>query len=173
MKKIYITGVSGTGKSAIAKELKKRGVFAFDIEEVEGMCYWVDKKTQEQDINYSPTMDWLEAHDWICDTKKLKELLASEKDIIIATGITGNQDEYLNLFDKIFLLQSEEETFTNRMASRHLQPGENSYGQYPAEREFAIRNYKNFENKMIALGAILVNAELSLSEVADQILSKI
>ena len=173
MEKIYITGVSGTGKSAIAKELKKRGLFAFDIEEIEGMCYWIDRKTQEQVADYNPTTDWLETHDWICDIKKLKELLETDKDTIIITGITGNQDDYLKLFDKIFLLQSTEETFVNRMALRHLKPAENSYGQHPAERDFAIRNYKNFEDKMLALGTIPINSEYSISEVANEILKKI
>src|SRR5436309_1249680 len=100
--KIYITGVSGTGKSAIAKELEKRGILAFSIDEAEGLCNWVDRKSQEIDNNYIPSIDWLNAHDWICNVEKLKKLLDSGKDLVIVTGISTNQDEYLNLFDKIF-----------------------------------------------------------------------
>ena len=42
---IYITGVSGSGKSTVAQELKKRGYEAYDAEE--GFSYWFDRKTHK------------------------------------------------------------------------------------------------------------------------------
>lgn len=172
-KKIYITGISGSGKSAIAKELKNRGIFAFDIEQADGLCSWVDKKTHQRVSDYIPTRDWLEAHDWICDEEKLKEHINTAKDTIIVTGIATNQDDYLKLFDKIFLLQCKEKTFLNRLETRHTKPGENGFGKLAAEREYALKGYRDFEDKMIKVGAIPINAELPITEVADKILSKV
>ena len=173
MKKIYITGVSGSGKSAIAKELEKRGIFAFSIDEVEGLCNWVDRETQQIDNNYIPSLDWLNAHDWICNVERLKQLLDSEKELVIVTGISTNQDEYLNLFDKILLLQGSEKTFMDRMEKRHNNPGENSFGKHSVEREYAGAIHKDFEKKFINMGAILINAENPIEDVIEDILSKI
>ena len=173
MKKIYITGISGTGKSATAKELEKRGIFAFSIDEIDGLCNWIDRKTQKIANDYQPTLDWLNAHDWICDIEKLKQLLNTDKNVVIATGISTNQDEYLNLFDKIFLLQCSEKTFMDRMEHRHKKPNENSFGKHQAEREYAAAIYKDFEEKLLKLGAVSINAENPIEVVADEIISKI
>ena len=173
MKKIYITGISGTGKSAIAKELEKRGVLAFSIDEVDDLCHWVDRKTGKITHDYEPTRDWLDAHDWICDIEKLKKLLSGEKEVVIATGISTNQDEYLNLFDKILLLRCSEKTFMDRMEKRHTIPGENTFGKYQAERDYAGAIYQDFEEKLLKLGAISINVENPIDMVADEIISKI
>ena len=64
MKKIYITGISGTGKSTIAKELEKQGVYTISIDEVNGLCCWRHKKTGEQvEYNANNDKDWFENYD--------------------------------------------------------------------------------------------------------------
>lgn len=171
--KIYVTGISGSGKSAIAKELKRRDIFAFDIEEIEGICCWIDKKTQEKADDYSPTMTWLKDHDWVCNVEKLHKILENNQGLLIATGITGNQDEYLHLFDKIFLLQSPDKILAQRMEVRHINPGENAFGKYGEEREFALKGRIEFEKKMIEKGAVGVDSSKDIAEVASKILSEI
>ncbi len=42
MKKIYITGISGTGKSTIIEKLIKKGINAIDLDS--NFCCWKDKK---------------------------------------------------------------------------------------------------------------------------------
>ena len=94
MKRIYITGVPGIGKSTIVEELAKKGIFAFDIDFAEGMCAWRNKKTNEEiigDVEY--TEEWLAEHDWICNVEKLKETLKQDKEIIVAAGIARNQND--------------------------------------------------------------------------------
>jgi broad-specificity NMP kinase len=172
MKKIYITGTPGTGKSTIVKEFNKRGIFAFDIDEVEGLCSWVDKKTQKKIIEHIPTKCWLKAHDWICDTDKLKKILDKQKGTVIVTDISGNQDDYLKLFDKVFLLKCDENTFLKRLENRHLK-GENNFGKNPEERDYILSWYKDFEEKMINKGVIQINTEASIDATVDEILSKI
>ena len=44
-KSILITGITGSGKSAVCGELKKRGYKAYDIEIMEGLFNLVDNKT--------------------------------------------------------------------------------------------------------------------------------
>jgi adenylylsulfate kinase-like enzyme len=47
MRKVYITGVSGTGKTTTAKELQKRGFYVISIDEVDNLCSWIDQETGE------------------------------------------------------------------------------------------------------------------------------
>jgi broad-specificity NMP kinase len=169
--KVYITGVSGNGKTAIVKEFNKRGVVAFDIEEIEGLCAWVNRETQKSGDEYFPTMEWLQTHDWICKIDKLKEFLGAYKDVIV-TGITTNQDDFLDLFDKVFLLQSGKETFLKRLETRHLNPGENTFGKNQVERDYVVSGFLDFEQKLIKHGAISINSESTISVMADQIILK-
>ncbi|MBI3335917.1 MAG: AAA family ATPase, partial [Candidatus Portnoybacteria bacterium] len=139
MPKIYITGVSGTGKSTLAKELNRLGIFAIDMDTVEGLCHWRNKKTGERTYYYSGIgRDWIEAHEWLCDIEKLKKLL--KKDGLVAVlGLASNQDEYLNLFDKVFLLHCGEKTFLHRLNTRK---GKDEFARDPSEQEHILSWYK-------------------------------
>ncbi len=85
------------------------------IDFAEGLCGWCNEKTNEKVNGDGPhTIEWLKENVWFCDTEKLKEILNQDKEIIVAAGIARNQNDYLNLFDKVFLLQCSEETFLHR-----------------------------------------------------------
>ncbi len=170
MNKFYITGISGTGKSALVKEPGKRGVRAFDIDAVPGLCHWKNKLTGERAKYQSGVgKDWIEAHDWICDKDKLMKLLDDKDDIMVVAGIASNQDEYLDLFDKTFLLHCREEIFLHRLNTRK----ENEFAKEKSEQEQVLSWYKDFEDKMLKKGAIPVDTEESVSGVADKIMSYI
>jgi len=171
MKKIYITGISGTGKSAIAEELNKKGIYTIDIDSDEfKLCYWKNKETKEAVyFEYGMGKDWMEAHGWYCDIEKLKKLLDVPKDIIVVVSITTNQNDYLNLFDKVFLLQCREEIFLERI---NIRTG-NDFGKHPLEKEHILDFYRDFEKDLIEKGVIPINAEDSLDVVANNIISKI
>ena len=171
MEKVYITGVPGIGKSTIVEELNKKGIFAFDIDFADGLCAWRNKKTNEAiigDVEY--TTQWLAEHDWICNAEKLKETLKQDKEIIVAAGIAANQAEYLDLFDKVFLLQCSEKTFLDRMATRK---DSTAFGKSLVERQYVLNFYKDFEQKLIAKGAIVINAEEPLEVMVDNIILRI
>lgn len=170
MKKIYITGISGTGKSAVARELEKRGIYAISIDEIDGLCCWRNKKTGEQVEYFDGGKNWFENYDWMCDAEKLKELMNVDKDLVIVAGIAGNQNSYLSLFDKIFVLHCKPEIFITRVLERDTNDG---FGKSPSEQEFLLNLYQGFEKDLIDKGAIQVNVEKSVSEVVVEILSKI
>ncbi len=150
MKKIYITGVSGTGKSTINKELDKRGIFNISIDAVKGLCSWQNKQTGEKvEYHFDGDAAWFEKYDWTCDIEQLKKLMNVNKELVVVTGIAGNQNNYLPLFDKIFLLQCRQKTFIKRLVERKT---DNLFGKNPTEQEFLINFYQGFEKDLISRG---------------------
>lgn len=166
MSKIYITGVSGVGKSTLAAELNKRGILAFDVDAVQGLCHWRNKMTKDKaDWESGIGTEWLIAHDWVADIEKLIELL-NEAETVVVLGITGNQEDYFYLFDKLFLLQCPPEVFLTRIDART----DNDFGKDKSEQEHILSWYKNFEKRMVEKGVVPINAEQPPEIIADVIL---
>lgn len=167
-RKFYITGVSGTGKTTIAEELNKRGIHAIDIDYYENkLCSWKNKETKEKaHFEYGIGLDFLKANGWYCDVERLKELININEDVYVV-GMTENQDDYLDLFDKVFILQCSERIFFKRIDDRTT----NGFGKDPSEKEHILSFYKNYETDMIKKGAIPINAEESIDNVVNAIIS--
>lgn len=171
MGKFYITGIAGTGKSTLAKELEKREIRIIDIDAMPELCHWKNKISGEKAEYYSGIgKDWIEAHDYICDKDKLMKLFDSyDNSTIVVFGIASNQEDYISLFDKVFLLHCKEETFLHRLKTRE----ENDFAREKSEQEQVLSWYKDFEDKMLKNGAIPINTDAPISIVADQIISQI
>jgi len=166
MTKFYITGIAGTGKSSIIKELNKRGIKAFDVDNRD-FCYWVDKNGERAKYELGIGKEWIKAHDYLCDKEKLKTLLDSQKDeLIFVSGIADNQDEYLDWFDKIFVLNCEKETLLDRLKNRDT----NNFAKEKSEQEYVLESYEEFVDSLNKKGAISINSESDVKEVTDKIL---
>jgi len=172
MKKVYITGVSGTGKSTIAKELRKYKFITIDIDAIDGLCHWQNKQTgQKAEYTIGIGRDWIDAHEYVCDEEKLKKLINKNKNLnVVVVGITANQEKYFKLFDKVFLLYCSKETFLKRLSVRNEG---NYFGKEKSEQEQILSWYKGFQDRMIKLGAIPINTDKPLEEVANEIIKKI
>lgn len=165
--KIYITGISGVGKSTLVKELNKRGVTSFDLDSVPNLCHWRNKKTGKKAKYYSGIgKDWLEAHNYICDVRKLKKLLSNEERVIVA-GSASNQDDFLKLFDKVVLLHCRAKVFLKRLNTRK----NNDFGKDKIEQKRLLMWYKDFESKVIKKGAVPIDSEQSVSKIASRVIN--
>lgn len=168
MKKIYITGVSGTGKTTVANELEKRGFYTISIDEVENLCSWVEIATGEKHGGkYTElTVEFVDAHDWICDIDYLKKLLNNSDDVVFVSGMAGNQNDFLHLFDEIILLQCSPATFCTRIDSRT----DNDFGKDPKIKQQILGRYESYAENMLKRGAIPINTEKPIDEVIDDII---
>ena len=169
MKRFYLTGVSGVGKSSVSEALNQLGIYSIDIDQIDGLCRWVNKNTHQESKWHSGIGDeWLEAHEWICDKSKLAELMERNEDVVVV-GAASNQSQYLDLFDKIFLLQCSQETFLKRITDRT----NNDFGKHPSEQVRILNWYKDFGKNMLNQGAIYVDTDKPLPEVVDQIVCEL
>ncbi|MBP9852228.1 MAG: AAA family ATPase [Candidatus Pacebacteria bacterium] len=170
MNKFCITGISGTGKTTVSQLLNQKGYKSIDIDEVKGLCHWRNKETQEKARFYTGIgKDWLEAHEWICDIEKLKQLINQNNGPVVVIGMPTNQKEFYSLFDTIFLFQCSENTFIHRLNTRV----NNDFGKDIEEQKIILNWYKDFEKEMLENGAIPINTEKPANEVAEEVIKNI
>jgi dephospho-CoA kinase len=169
-KSILITGITGSGKSAVCDELKKRGYKAYDIEIMEGLFNLVDNKTGKIVNGYdNKNLEWVKRHDWVCNRKKLQELVRKNaKDVAFYCGTAGNLDELLFLFGKIFLLKVSPKILRERLSTRKS----NDYGRTSEVQDWIIEWKDWWEKHMIENGAIVIGADRGIKEVTTDILER-
>jgi broad-specificity NMP kinase len=171
MRKFYITGAPGTGKSTVAEELEKHGIPYIDLDRTEDrLTHWRNKGTSEISHWHAGIgTEFFENNSYLCDVKKLVSVLDTFKNNVVVMGVVDNQFEFLDLFDKVFLLQCSEETFIKRITERKS----HDFGYEESERKWIVGWYKDFEKRMIEKGAILINTEEPLTIVVDSIIRNI
>jgi hypothetical protein len=73
-----VTGVSGTGKSAVLGELRVRGCLARGVDE-DGYADWVSQRTGAAEVipRGDPGFDihaWCRTHDWVLNARRVSVL---------------------------------------------------------------------------------------------------
>lgn len=170
MKKIYITGISGTGKTTIAKKMEQKGLSVISIDEVPDLCFWIDKETKEKvKGNIELNKAFIDMHDWYCDVNYLRDLMNEAINLVFVLGIASNQNDFLNLFDKTILLQCKPEIFILRIENRI----DNNFGKDKSAQESILGWYKKFEEEMIKNGAVSIDAEKSVDEIIEEIVKEV
>lgn len=110
MKRVLLTGMSGTGKSSVVAELTARGYKAIDTDY--GFC----------DVQPDGRQLWRE--------DAIEKLLATEDaEVLFVAGCEENQGRFHPRFDHIVLLSAPLETMVERLDTRTNNP----YGKSPLE----------------------------------------
>jgi broad-specificity NMP kinase len=173
-KLIYITGISGSGKSTVCEELKRRGYAAFDTDK-DGLAFFYNNKTKEplkrRVTAEERTVQWRAQHTWRAERSTFKRLAAQAKDSpVFICGVTANDGEELwDLFSKVFaLVVPNEEQLANRINGR----GEDEYGKNPHELKSILNWQRSAEDDYKKRGAILIDASLPTAEIVDTIVEQ-
>lgn len=171
MKSILITWIAGTGKSAVCEELKNRGYKTFDIEKIDELFSIRNKATGEEINHYkNDNLEFINAHDWLCDIEKLQKLLKkNNKGTVFYCGTASNMDNLLPFFDKIFLLKVSLEILKSRLSDRRS----NWFARDPKIQEWMFGWKEQWEEEMKWKGAVYIDADQELSGVAEEVLKKI
>jgi len=169
MKKIYITGVSGTGKSTVSEELSRRGYFSISIDETEGLCSWIDKKSGENHGGKEALMteEFVDMHDWVCDVDHLEKLFnQNNTEVVFVLGMATNQKEFVHIFDKIILLTCDPKVFCKRIMSRT----DNNFGKDKDVQHQVINRSKTYLEEMLGIGAEVIDTDKLVTQVVDEVI---
>ena len=114
MKRILVTGMSGTGKSSVIADLAARGYKAADVDSPE-YSEWVEVSGDTSTLG-SP--EW-GAKDWMWREDRVQELLSTEDaDLLFVSGCAANMGKFLPQFDHVVLLSAPAEVIVERLATR-------------------------------------------------------
>jgi hypothetical protein len=153
-----IEGVSGTGKTAVCEELRRRGYHAINGDRE--LSYQGDPETGE------PLDGFVHEHH-IWDVEKVESLVADQCNAIsFFCGGSRNFPRFIDLFDGVFVLDVDVETLNRRLAGRP----EDEWGGRSSERELIARLHATKED--LPKNAVSIDATAPIARVVDEILSK-
>ena len=165
-KRVFVTGVSGTGKSALVRTLQEEGIKALDADEVSGLARWVSVATgMPADWKPGSSAEWHRQNRWLIDRVRLEDLLEREQPQVLA-GLAANQTEITGLFTATVLLRCPPDVFLGRVELR----ADNRYGKDPAERAVILSTHEGIEGAIIGKGAVVLDADRPIGQVAHDVM---
>ncbi len=166
--KALVIGRAGSGKTAVALELKRRGLNAFDADEVPELSTWIDLANGRPTIvDNTGVIDQTKV-DWLWDEAILKNLLVSNDDIFLCGG-AGNDLTLGKYFDKIFILDVKAVVQKRRLETRT----DNDYGKHPQQITKILEQQTELVRRALDAGATAVDANAPIKKVVDDILEHV
>lgn len=158
----FISAVSGTGKTTLMHELRRRGEDAHDADTE---CIRCSKQTGEP-ITYEEAKR--DGYDWIYPPNVLQKLKTQSltKNIFLL-GSIDNLDEVKAAADEFIWMTIPLSVLFNRLNAR-----EKEYGKSASERRLIVDLYKKMESA-ITPSTFTLDATKSVSEIADDLLAHI
>lgn len=155
MKRVLITGLSGTGKSSLISELASRGYKAVDTD-------W--------NPEWEEPPDSAEGAGWLWREDRIKALLETDDaEILFVGACVENQGKFYPLFDDIVLLTVSAEVTIERLARRTNNP----YGKRPEEAAEVLAYKSSVEPLLRKSATIEIDASRPLSEVVETLISAV
>ena len=157
MRNYLVEGVSGTGKTSVCRELRRRGFHAINGDT--DLAYQGDPTTGEP--TDGPPSHW--RHLWHVD--RVGELVADRGEpLTFFCGGSRNFAQFQHLFDGVFVLEVDVDTLHQRLDQRP----DDEFGAQPSERALILRLHRTGEDS--PEDAIPIDATAPLAHVVDEIL---
>jgi dephospho-CoA kinase len=157
VKRVLITGMSGTGKSSVLSELRELGFKTLDTD----YGNW----SEQVDI---PASDGPPSKEWLWREDLMARLLATEDaEILFVSGAARNQTKFYPKFDHVVLLATPVAVITERLTKRTNNP----YGKDPAELAEVLGLKETVEPALRRAADLEIDTSLPIDEVAEKILT--
>jgi dephospho-CoA kinase len=148
MRRVLVTGMSGTGKSSALAALKRLGFQVLDTDEP-GWTEW-----SEHERGYV----WRE--------ERIAALLAREDGpALYVSGTVSNQGRFYSRFDAVVLLSAPTDVLLARIANRTT----NRYGKTREQRELILRDLAEVEPLLRRTCTHEIDATQPLTTIVDQL----
>jgi adenylate kinase family enzyme len=168
-----IEGVSGTGKTAVAEELQRRGYHV--IHGDRELKYRGDPKTGRpiDEPTHASEIDkaiWRQEH-LLWDMDRVRSVIADHsKAISFFCGGSRNVSKFIDLLDGVLVLDVPDiETLYRRLDER-VARDPTDFGGTPEEKALVARLHRTKED--IPQNGIIIDATAPLERVVDEILAK-
>jgi dephospho-CoA kinase len=150
MRRILVTGMSGTGKSTALAELRRRGFAVVDTDEA-GWTKWCG-----EDDGYV----WRE--------DRIAELLERPHEATLyVSGTVSNQGRFYPEFDAVVLLSAPVDVLLRRLESRTT----NAYGKSAEERDLILRHVAEVEPLLRATCTHVLDATQPVEAVVAELMA--
>jgi shikimate kinase len=147
VKRVLLTGMSGTGKSSVIRELAARGYKAVDTDD--GWCEELPDGRQR----------WRE--------DAIGQLLDTEDaGLLFVAGCEENQVRFHSRFDLIILLSAPAEVMVERLASRTTNP----FGKAPGDLERVLDDLRAVEPALRKAADHEIHTTMPLGDVVTKVL---
>ena len=167
---IWLTGVPGSGKSTVRRELVRQGAIAYDADE-DGFRVCLDRATglavDDPGRGRRPP-NWHQRH-WYPIARERVEALrrAAEHDVVFLAGSVPNELDVWDLFDLVLCLVVDDETLRHRLETRT----DNDFGRVAAVRDVVLGWNATSALDYERFGATLIDATRHLTDVVNDVLT--
>jgi dephospho-CoA kinase len=146
VRRILVTGMSGTGKSSSLAGLARRGFRTVDtdepgwtVEDPDGGRWW--------------------------DEDRIAQLLSEESPTLYVSGTVSNQGRFYDRFDAVVLLSAPADVLLDRIFARTT----NDYGKPPNERELILTHLREVEPLLRATCTHEIDTTQPLADVVERL----
>lgn len=167
----FVTGISGSGKTSVARALIARGFVALDSKVTKGIFHFADANGLPAKSYQPNDSAWVATYKWVLNVPMLEQIIRdnADKAYIFVCG-RGNIRQHWNLADKVFLLHVNEQTLIQRLNDPTR---DNDFAKDQQTQQKLLANLEFVQRSLTNAGAIVIDAEQPLETVVDDILSRI
>lgn len=159
MKRVLLTGMSGTGKSTVIRALAARGYKAVDAD-YDGLSELVSVP-EDEPTGLDPGQDWVWRED------RIRDLLATEDaEVLFLAGCAPNQGKFYPQFHHVILLTAPAHVIVERLAART----DNPYGKRPEEVARVLRLRETIEPLLRRGAGHVIDTSAPLDRVVAEVL---
>jgi thymidylate kinase len=170
-KLFIVTGISGAGKTTIARQLIKNGEVAFDSKLNPGLYQFIDSEGNVAESVKLSDEDWRKRYKWSLNEAKLNKLLRQYGNVsrVLLCG-RANLFQYWDRADAVFLLKVDKDVLRGRLNSESR---DNLFAKDKATQDRLLNDLDSVQRKIIAKGGVPIDATVSIDSVVEQILRQI